>query len=162
MSWWNSSWLFALPSIDFSLPAGIQRHFLSFLLKRFLGRFVKPGQLDIQNIDSQIGSGYVQVKDVHLDPTVRFSAQRSELDQYLNSFAANQRSSCRAPNPASPGISGLRDCTDTVAQSTNFIPRTFGQLPPPHLSPGIIVSAVTRSRFKPCGISGICRRVFHS
>lgn len=72
MSWWNPSWLFKLPSIDISLPAGIQRRFLSFLLNRFLGHFVKPGQLDVQNIDSQIGSGYVQAKDVELDPIVRF------------------------------------------------------------------------------------------
>jgi autophagy-related protein 2 len=72
MSWWNPSWLLNLPSIDLSLPSGIQRRFLSFILNRLLGRFVKPGQLDVSNVDSQIRSGYVQVKDVELDPSVRF------------------------------------------------------------------------------------------
>ncbi|THH20691.1 hypothetical protein EW146_g715 [Bondarzewia mesenterica] len=66
MAWWTPSWL-SLPSIDFSLPSGIQRRFISFVLKRSLGHLLKPGQLDIQQIDSQIGSGYVQVRDLELD-----------------------------------------------------------------------------------------------
>ncbi|TCD64536.1 autophagy- protein 2 [Steccherinum ochraceum] len=32
-----------------------------------LGHFVQPGQLDILQIDSQIGSGYVQIRDVELN-----------------------------------------------------------------------------------------------
>lgn len=67
MSWWSSSWLPSLPSIDFSLPTGIQRRFISFALRRTLGRFLRPGQLDIPQIDTQIGSGYVQVRDLELD-----------------------------------------------------------------------------------------------
>lgn len=66
MSWWAPSWL-SLPSVDFSLPSGIQGRFISFILKRTLGHFLKPGQLDVQQIDSQIGSGYVQVRDLELD-----------------------------------------------------------------------------------------------
>lgn len=66
MSWWAPSWL-SLPSVDFSLPSGIQGRFISFILKRTLGHFLKPGQLDIQQIDSQIGSGYVQVRDLELN-----------------------------------------------------------------------------------------------
>ncbi|KAF9650852.1 hypothetical protein BDM02DRAFT_3092255 [Thelephora ganbajun] len=69
MSWWPPSWLPNLPSFDLSLPAGLQRHFLSYILNKFLGHFVKNGQLDARSIDSQIGSGYVQVKDIELDPT---------------------------------------------------------------------------------------------
>ncbi|KZT70159.1 hypothetical protein DAEQUDRAFT_226544 [Daedalea quercina L-15889] len=65
MSWW-SSWLPSLPAIDLSLPSGIQRRFISFALKRSLGHFLKPGQLDLQQVDSQIGSGYVQVRDLEL------------------------------------------------------------------------------------------------
>lgn len=72
MAWWSTSWL-PLPSIDFSLPSGIQRRFISFILKRSLGHLLKPGQFDVQQIDSQIGSGYVQVRDLELDYTVRFS-----------------------------------------------------------------------------------------
>ncbi|EMD31646.1 hypothetical protein CERSUDRAFT_162708 [Gelatoporia subvermispora B] len=67
MSWWPPSWLPTLPSIDFSLPSGIQRRFVSFALRRPLGHLLKPGQLEAQQVDSQIGSGYVQVKDLELD-----------------------------------------------------------------------------------------------
>ncbi|OCH92227.1 hypothetical protein OBBRIDRAFT_869049 [Obba rivulosa] len=67
MSWWSPSWLPALPSIDFSLPSGIQRRFISFALRRSLGHLLKPGQLEAQQVDSQIGSGYVQVRDLELD-----------------------------------------------------------------------------------------------
>ncbi|KAI0065395.1 hypothetical protein BV25DRAFT_1821795 [Artomyces pyxidatus] len=66
MAWWNPSWL-SFPSIDLPLPSGIQRRFISFILKRSLGHLLKPGQLDVQQIDSQIGSGYVQVRDLELD-----------------------------------------------------------------------------------------------
>ncbi|KAA1471103.1 hypothetical protein DENSPDRAFT_858705 [Dentipellis sp. KUC8613] len=66
MASWLPSWL-QLPSIDISLPSAIQRRFISFILKRSLGHFLKPGQLDVQQIDSQIGSGYVQVRDLELD-----------------------------------------------------------------------------------------------
>ncbi|KZT09510.1 uncharacterized protein LAESUDRAFT_756466 [Laetiporus sulphureus 93-53] len=67
-SWW-SSWLpsLSIPSIDLSLPTGIQRRFISFALKRSLGHFLQPGQLDVQQIDSQIGSGYVQIRDLELN-----------------------------------------------------------------------------------------------
>ena len=73
MSWWSPSWLPNLPSFDLSLPAGLQRHFLSYVLDKFLGHFVKDGQFDARSIDSQIGSGYVQVKDIELNPTVHTS-----------------------------------------------------------------------------------------
>ena len=71
MSSWLPAWLPALPSIDLSLPSGIQKRFLSFALRQALGHFLKPGQLDIQQVDSQIGSGFVQVRDVELDNQVR-------------------------------------------------------------------------------------------
>ncbi|KAK7467202.1 autophagy-related protein 2 [Stygiomarasmius scandens] len=68
MSSWFSSWLPGLPSIDYlPLPSNIQRRFISFVLKRSLGHLLKPGQLDVQQIDSQIGSGHVQVNDLELD-----------------------------------------------------------------------------------------------
>ncbi|OAX41967.1 hypothetical protein K503DRAFT_832684 [Rhizopogon vinicolor AM-OR11-026] len=67
MSTWYSSWFSGLPSFDFSLPSGIQRRFFSFVLKKSLGHFLKPGQLDLHQIDSQIGSGVVQVRDLELD-----------------------------------------------------------------------------------------------
>ncbi|TBU50794.1 hypothetical protein BD309DRAFT_907025 [Dichomitus squalens] len=61
------SWLPSLPSIDFSLPSSIQKRFISFALRQSLGHLLKPGQLDIQQVDSQIGSGYVQVRDLELN-----------------------------------------------------------------------------------------------
>ncbi|KAH9935004.1 uncharacterized protein B0H18DRAFT_1082721 [Fomitopsis serialis] len=66
MSWWTS-WMPSLPTIDLSLPSGIQRRFISFALKRSLGHLLKPGQLDLQQVDSQIGSGYVQIRDLELN-----------------------------------------------------------------------------------------------
>ena len=35
-----------------------------------LGHLLKPGQLDVQQVDSQIGSGFVQIRDVELDNKV--------------------------------------------------------------------------------------------
>lgn len=67
MSTWYSSWFPGLPSFDFSLPSAIQRRFLSFVLKKSLGHLLKPGQLDLHQIDSQIGSGVVQIRDLELD-----------------------------------------------------------------------------------------------
>lgn len=55
---------------DFAVPSGIQRRFFSFLLRKTLGHFLKPGQLDLHQIDSQLGSGTVQVKDLELDGQV--------------------------------------------------------------------------------------------
>ena len=66
---WYSSWIPTLP--NFAIPTSIQGRFLSFILKKSLGHFVKPGQLDHHQIDSQIGSGYVQVNDLELHPEVR-------------------------------------------------------------------------------------------
>ncbi len=71
MSSWLRTWLPALPSIDLSLPISIQRRFLSFALRQALGHLLKPGQLDTQQVDAQIGSGFVQVRDVELDNEVR-------------------------------------------------------------------------------------------
>ncbi|KAF4615034.1 hypothetical protein D9613_003111 [Agrocybe pediades] len=65
---WYTSWIPSLPNFDFAIPTSIQARFLSFILKKTLGNFVKPGQLDHHQIDSQIGSGYVQVNDLELHP----------------------------------------------------------------------------------------------
>jgi hypothetical protein len=76
MSTWWPSWLqgitsLPIPTFGLSLPSDIQRRFLSYILRRSLGRFLKPGQLDVQQIDSQIGSGYVQINDLEVDHEVR-------------------------------------------------------------------------------------------
>ncbi|KAF7294875.1 GP-PDE domain-containing protein [Mycena indigotica] len=65
MSSWYSRWLPGLPSIP--LPSSIQRKVLSFILRKSLGHLLQPGQLDVDQIDSQIGSGYVQVNELQLN-----------------------------------------------------------------------------------------------
>ncbi|KAI6109491.1 hypothetical protein F5141DRAFT_1215004 [Pisolithus sp. B1] len=67
MSSWYPSWFSGFPAFDFGVPASIQRRFFSFALKKALGRFLKPGQLDLHQIDSQLGSGAVHVTDLELD-----------------------------------------------------------------------------------------------
>ncbi|KAI6160026.1 putative peripheral membrane protein [Pisolithus thermaeus] len=57
MSSWYPSWFSGFPA----------RRFFSFALKKALGRFLKPGQLDLHQIDSQLGSGAVHVTDLELD-----------------------------------------------------------------------------------------------
>ncbi|KAF8654120.1 hypothetical protein AX16_003652 [Volvariella volvacea WC 439] len=64
---WYFSWFPNLPLRDFVLPSRLQGRFISFALKKSLGHFLKPGQLDSHQIDSQIGSGYVQINDLELD-----------------------------------------------------------------------------------------------
>ncbi|KAL1694660.1 hypothetical protein GGG16DRAFT_46816 [Schizophyllum commune] len=68
MTSWITSWLPEIPSLKFALPtSSIQQRFISFVLKKSLGHFLKPGQLDVHQIESQIGSGYVHVNDLELD-----------------------------------------------------------------------------------------------
>jgi autophagy-related protein 2 len=62
----------SLPTLGISLPSNLQAKFLSFALRRSIGRFVRPGQLEAERIDSQIGSGYVKVDNLELDHDVRF------------------------------------------------------------------------------------------
>lgn len=57
------------PSV--SLPQNIQRRFISYFLRKALGNLVKPGQLDPNQIDAQIGSGVVQVTNVEFNHDVR-------------------------------------------------------------------------------------------
>jgi hypothetical protein len=73
MSSWYSTWLPNIPSLDFALPSVIQRRFITFVLKKSLGHFLKPGQLDGNQVDSQISSGFVQVRDLELDNDVSVS-----------------------------------------------------------------------------------------
>ena len=70
MSSWYTSWLPGLPLIDFALPSTIQRRFISFALKKSLGHLLKPGQLDVQQIESQLGSGHVQINSLELNNEV--------------------------------------------------------------------------------------------
>jgi autophagy-related protein 2 len=69
MSSWMPSW-FTFPKFDASIFPNLQRKFFSFILKRFLGHFLKPGQLDVEQIDSAIGSGNFTINNLQLECTV--------------------------------------------------------------------------------------------
>jgi autophagy-related protein 2 len=73
MSWswlpYNLNWSTFIPS--FNPPVSIQRRFISFILKRTLGHLVKPGQLDVEQVDAQLGKGVVEINNVELDVEVR-------------------------------------------------------------------------------------------
>jgi autophagy-related protein 2 len=66
---WVPSW-FTFPKFDVSIIPNLQRKFFSFILKRFLGHLLKPGQLDVEQIDSAIGSGNLTINDLELECTV--------------------------------------------------------------------------------------------
>lgn len=71
---WSSLFPFELPTLGlptFSIPANIQRRFISFVLRQSLGKFVRPGQLDDEQVDSQIGSGFIEISRIELADEVR-------------------------------------------------------------------------------------------
>ncbi|OCF39156.1 hypothetical protein I317_07055 [Kwoniella heveanensis CBS 569] len=59
---------FSLPSLpSISLPANIQRRFLSYILKRYLGDFVRHEALDADRIQAQISEGWVEIEGLEVD-----------------------------------------------------------------------------------------------
>jgi autophagy-related protein 2 len=65
------TWPFTLPSLpSISLPANIQRRFLSYVLKRALGRFVVAGGLDVERIQAQISEGWVEIEGLDVNAEV--------------------------------------------------------------------------------------------
>ncbi|CAO1630003.1 unnamed protein product [Jaminaea pallidilutea] len=48
------------------LSTSLQKRIVSFILKRYLGKYVQPGQLDWNQIDAGITQGTLDIKDVHL------------------------------------------------------------------------------------------------
>ncbi|KAN0061095.1 autophagy-related protein 2 [Thecaphora frezii] len=58
-----------LPSISaaYSLSNALQRRILSYLLRRTLGHLVKGGQVDLDQIETGLGLGKIEIKDVELD-----------------------------------------------------------------------------------------------
>ncbi|KAL5529268.1 hypothetical protein ACEPAG_5253 [Sanghuangporus baumii] len=110
-----SSWLpftfdFSFP--DLAPPLSIQRRFISFILKRSLGHLLKPGQLDVNQIDAQIGSGFVEVKDLELDCNAINSLLGSQPIQLDSGTIASVTARIPWPNPFSStvglSLSGLK------------------------------------------------------
>lgn len=84
MSWLSSLFPFELPSLalpTFSIPVSIQRRFFGFILRRALGKFLKPGQLESNQIDAQIGSGSIDITELELDDEVS-NILHPRLSQY--------------------------------------------------------------------------------
>ncbi|KAL1411170.1 autophagy-related protein 2 [Vanrija albida] len=66
--WFPSFLTFNLPSLpSISLPANIQRRFLSYVLRRALGRFVVSSSLDVERIQAQISQGWVEIERLEID-----------------------------------------------------------------------------------------------
>ncbi|KAH9180656.1 hypothetical protein EDB89DRAFT_1840925 [Lactarius sanguifluus] len=103
MSSWFPSW-FTLPTFDVSIFPNLQRKFVSFILKRFLGHLLKPGQLDVEQIDSAIGSGNVTINDLELDCT-SVNALLSGLPIQLHDGSiASVSARIPWPNPLTNGV----------------------------------------------------------
>ncbi|KAJ7632689.1 hypothetical protein FB45DRAFT_913186 [Roridomyces roridus] len=122
---WYSNWLpTSLPSLGFALPSrfisfDIQRTFISFVLKKSLGHLLKPGQLDIQQIDSQLGSGYVQVNNVELDNEAINNALVGLPIKLYEGTISSVTARVPWPNPL----------TSTVGLSIDSLQLTFHVLP---------------------------------
>ena len=70
-SFFSYVWTNPFASLPFgSLSTDLQRRFLSWVLKRSLGRFVRAGGLDVERIQSQIGQGKVEIEGLELDTDV--------------------------------------------------------------------------------------------
>ncbi|KAJ7709834.1 hypothetical protein B0H17DRAFT_915352 [Mycena rosella] len=121
---WYSSWLPGLPSISF-VPASIQRRFISFVLKKSLGHLLKPGQLDVNQIDSQIGSGYVQVNNLQLDNQAINDALFGLPIELHEGSIACVKARIPWPNPL----------TSTVGLSLDTLHLTFHVLPSSNHAP---------------------------
>lgn len=63
----------SLPSFpSISLPANIQRRFLSYVLKRAFGRFIVASGLDVDRIQAQISQGLVELERLEVDANVSY------------------------------------------------------------------------------------------
>ncbi|KAL5490249.1 ATG2 [Sanghuangporus weigelae] len=109
-SWLPFTFNFSFP--DLAPPLTIQRRFISFILKRSLGHLLKPGQLDVNQIDAQIGSGFVEVKDLELDCNAINSLLGSQPIQLDSGTIASVTARIPWPNPFSStvglSLSGLK------------------------------------------------------
>ncbi|OCB84207.1 hypothetical protein A7U60_g8883 [Sanghuangporus baumii] len=109
-SWLPFTFSFSFP--DLAPPLSIQRRFISFILKRSLGHLLKPGQLDVHQIDAQIGNGFVEVKDLELDCNAINSLLGSQPIQLDSGTIASVTARIPWPNPFSStvglSLSGLR------------------------------------------------------
>ncbi|KAI5124376.1 hypothetical protein M0805_008979 [Coniferiporia weirii] len=101
----NTSWFpFNFSFQNLTTPLSIQRRFISFILKRTLGHLLKPGQLNIDQIDAQIGNGFVEVKDLELDSTAVNSLWEGLPVQLQSGRIATVTARIPWPNPFSSTV----------------------------------------------------------
>ncbi|KAL0566447.1 autophagy-related protein 2 [Marasmius crinis-equi] len=88
LSW--LSWLTTLPSSlapYWSLPLNIQTKFIKWTYKKFILDLLKPGHIDEDELDAQIESDFVQLRDIDVNekvlndllPTLPFSLQHASI-----------------------------------------------------------------------------------
>ena len=68
------------PWSSFGIPQTVQKRLLKFLLKRSIGQFLED-ELDLRNLDVQLGSGVVRLSDLVLDSEV--SLMESEFILFM-------------------------------------------------------------------------------
>ncbi|KZT43992.1 hypothetical protein SISSUDRAFT_1057007 [Sistotremastrum suecicum HHB10207 ss-3] len=73
------AWLpFTLPSFGIPVPSlsfDLQRRFVSFVLRKSLGHLLRPGNLDVDQIEGQVSEGLVELKDLVIN--------EEAINQYL-------------------------------------------------------------------------------
>jgi len=67
------------PFSSWSIPVTLQKRLLKFLLKRAVGQFLSS-ELDLDNLDLELGKGQVVLRDLDLNVDVR------ELSFYFSIF----------------------------------------------------------------------------
>ncbi|KAF9227681.1 hypothetical protein BS17DRAFT_774146 [Gyrodon lividus] len=142
MSSWYSSWFSALPTFDFAVPSGIQRRFFSFVLKRTLGHFLKPGQLDLHQIDSQLGSGTVHVKDLELDGQAINKLLVGLPVRLYDGFISGVTARVPLPNPLTASV-GLHVQSLNLTLHVTPERQISSQLSPSHNSSNLADSVVS-------------------
>jgi hypothetical protein len=67
------AWSFGGFFSSLAVPAGLQKHLVSFLLKRAIGQFLED-DLDLENLDIELSNGIVQLNDLRLNTRVSTGA----------------------------------------------------------------------------------------
>lgn len=135
MASWYSSWLPGLPSLNFALPSSLQGRFISFVLRKSLGHFLSPGQLDFRQIDSQIGSGFVQINDLELDNEVCSVPLIRRRKNALTFIPGYKQSHTRPSCCTTRWFHIVSGSSCSMAESINIHLGILAGLTSPHFSP---------------------------
>jgi len=64
-----NGWPFTGWSLNIAIPATIQKRLLTFLLRKALGQFLAE-DLDLNNLEVQLGKGFLSLKELELNVEV--------------------------------------------------------------------------------------------